>query len=983
MSDKIDEPQTNPIEEKLQDKDLSQKDADEINELSKNKKWAEAIKDFLNTEWNQEHINTLIENAFSNYTLDQHTANVWNTFKNSLKSEKVNKKGVFNDFILKLETKISEFQNKINDNNTIVAKEEEVKAEKEKGSKDLSDFLKLSVEWKSEAQLVEAGKHLFENNKPRFEALFDQIAAKDKTTLDDIQQKNLSKYLAAYIGIKPAEATFDKISTEIADGNWTYAKETKILKVSWYTDRHIVFGSFDQAQKDKADVFEKSGKKKAIEDLLNGDNKNGEYKNAIVWLADVWSYKVFETIIKDKPDLLQKLLANGFLKQLMDANDLLTAKKAVQTGAEKSSQAILKLQLADQQKWYIEAIRNAILGELKTNGNIDPLKRADEKNTDPATEKARTARGLFHEYMLQIKDNPGYLGNDLNGKVWSFNEISRFYINYRNANPGYFNIYLPWLPINQINSNPQTRIDQETRTMFNVVNKNVRTEINKEYGLASSLQKLFAEFKDEIVTVLEALGLNKEAVLHRCGGNKALEKSIKEAYEKAYKLDDKDKAILKDIHHKGTVFDELTKVKNYNAKPNESTKDIVEQFKTGKVSTKDDKWVESITTVDFKKAYIDYFKTIDAAQVDGNFIRSLIDSNNTNNPNNKINADDYLTSANTIKGDWTVVLEKAWNDKLIWDTITLHSDALADMAEGNKPNGKETRDSKFKEAANSTIQSLWSNPMLAVSYYLSTMILAGNKDLKYKVTENRGQEAAPDQKKDIPPKQINTITIKTDKKNSVDSDGKILEDTELADIVDATNGAEYITIHQDNGTNIIVKKSSWKYNNFSDKAPAKLYIGDKIQTSTPEEINTFENTKIEYTIKQIEARWTKAENKTKTPKTDFTANDTDYKTNVIDPIIALYTDEKSYNIMRDKTTEDKYMAKPLGFKFLLQARNIDHPDSKIDDKIIASIKDKITKINFSTENDQIIANITNGKDTKKIRIEKGRNLSVVDTKKTV
>ncbi|MBP7061345.1 hypothetical protein KA037_03680 [Patescibacteria group bacterium] len=72
----------------------------------------------------------------------------------------------------------------------------------------------------------------------------------------------------------------------------------------------------------------------------------------------------------------------------------------------------------------------------------------------------------------------------------------------------------------------------------------------------------------------------------------------------------------------------------------------------------------------------------------------------------------------------------------------------------SKPQGKgeKMRDSKFTTAASYTVQELGANPMEAVSYYLSTMILAGSKDLKYKISENNAAEPVVAQTPDTPPK---------------------------------------------------------------------------------------------------------------------------------------------------------------------------------------------------------------------------------------
>ena len=71
------------IEEKLKDSDVSQKDVEDINKLSTDKKWAEALRNFLNTPENQDLIKKLICDAFDKCSLDKHTGDIWLKFKNS------------------------------------------------------------------------------------------------------------------------------------------------------------------------------------------------------------------------------------------------------------------------------------------------------------------------------------------------------------------------------------------------------------------------------------------------------------------------------------------------------------------------------------------------------------------------------------------------------------------------------------------------------------------------------------------------------------------------------------------------------------------------------------------------------------------------------------------------------------------------------------------------------------------------------------
>jgi len=116
------------------------------------------------------------------------------------------------------------------------------------------------------------------------------------------------------------------------------------------------------------------------------------------------------------------------------------------------------------------------------------------------------------------------------------------------------------------------------------------------------------------------------------------------------------------------------------------------------------------------------------------------------------------------------------------------------MAKPQK-NGKEMRDSKFTTAESYTIQELGANPMEAVSYYLSTMILAGSKDLKYKISENNAAEPVVAQTPEAPktpetPKETPKLAI--DKTLATEKDGVYTITTEGAkkkihDIVDTSD----------------------------------------------------------------------------------------------------------------------------------------------------------------------------------------------------
>ena len=130
---------------------------------------------------------------------------------------------------------------------------------------------------------------------------------------------------------------------------------------------------------------------------------------------------------------------------------------------------------------------------------------------------------------------------------------------------------------------------------------------------------------------------------------------------------------------------------------------------------------------------------------------------NTNNPNDKISYEPG-TDNKKINPGREKVIEKAWKDPFIKNVLLKSSQTLEDMAnktyETKDKSGNINTKKSYEDAEHYTIKNLNKNPLVAVSYYLSTMIVAGEKDLHYKVSENVN-------------KDINNGTLTKDRKSVV------------------------------------------------------------------------------------------------------------------------------------------------------------------------------------------------------------------------
>lgn len=756
--------------------------------------------------------------------------------------------------------------------------EAQEKLDKEQWQKELKSYLTAPLEGKSQSkdkngELIDnitiVGEWLFENNKLAYDQLFDE---KIRTELSPAEQKNLTKIIFAYLDQDFSENNSLNDLDFKTIKKWeksSYPEGTNIITLKADPSVQIAFGSYDHVQELKTNIVPDTEITRFKDVLKN------KPETIFLELANNGSYMLLKKILNsytdqsEKISILNTLINKDVIGSIKDA-----AGKALPDSKDPNfeNQKLLTKQSSVQQEGYINVIRDQVGWVLNTVTKLG---------------EASPAVDLFQSYIKQCEKNPTYLGSDIQTRMDNHNNLVGIRKTLLDKDQNY-TMKISTLTTDQLKGDPYALRDKNINTMIQNLYKGWLKEYNEKYGIKAQLEWLFWQFKDEIMMIAEFLGFDKEDALHRFGMNKSMQDAVNAAYEKAYKLDSGDKAVIAKMH--------------------EGENDYIKKITEVSAKIKDDKWEytqdSNLIVSTFKenitgKYFLNTLKQSWAndTNVDRTFISWLLESYNKDKSATEQIKYTMWDNPDKVNPGWEDVIEKAWNDPSIRNTIKENSYLLEEMS---KPQGKgeKMRDSKFTTAASYTVQELGANPMEAVSYYLSTMILAGSKDLKYKISENNAAEPVVAQTPDTPPKT-------TENKESLSKTLWI-----NADFIDTTKTTDTkITLDKD--ANPV--KINAIFTNF-DNAPARLKIdekyyskkGDTYVDATDSSVKIKEGT----TIESVEADKLAELIVNNTINTVSAIDKTnlkpeDYTTQVTKPIFDLFTTPNTYDYMHSHDKENQ------------------------------------------------------------------------------
>lgn len=845
--------------------------------------------------------------------------------------------------------------------------------DKEKSQDELSTYLNIMPS--KEDDINKMADWLFETNEARFNALFDKDF---RDTLTPSQQANLTKYIQTYLP-DAKDITFDKINfvkttkDKVINGDKTqrqsdkYPVWTNMIRIDGNTKTEIVFGTQDQAQTriSEAYIEKNPGKIKELGDqIANGENN--EY--IVNELNEKWSYITLAKIIENKPEVISKLLSNGFIESLMkswnkleEANKKISAEnlKPENTKNQKPllNEAGLKSILDQQRDGYLNVINNAVLNIMK----------------QPNITVSSPERGMFQTYMQSCNKDPRALGATVDQRIASWNNVATRYKGFQEKNKLFFtDVIGSSLPdIANRPNNTELALHKAINNDFNALWIHIKGEWNEKYGLKAQMKSLFESFKDEILMIAEFLGFDKEKIMHRCGFNKELKDEMTKFFKEKYgltwdQLNDIDKlstgnpTLLENIKNVAT---------NGSTKPGEVTpfkdnKDAITAFRNSK---------------DIRKTYLESLKTVTPS---GDFIKTLISQYNATqkNENDHIQYLDYVTKVNKngkdafepTKGKREDLIqnhgEKLRNLDFVWDNIAWASANLEAMASPDRT-GKWS-ESKTPEMAGMVLDKVkdtyGSNTnedrLVWVSYYLSSMVIGGHDKLEYTISENNDKQPTATSATEAPkpaetPKDklsIKDATLATEENGVYTITDKIGQ-TQIHEIfADFGKAPELIIVH-DKETKKDITATKGKENNIDTYIDVdtgkrvKISAWDTIKEASKDQVEAYGEKKVTDIIGKVG------------PLDKSKLDDTQYQEQVTKPIFNLFTAKSTYDYMHnndkenatiaDATTLNKLMSysydkfKPEGsttpFELLsIEKAIIKKKDESVDNKITFEVTEK-------------------------------------------